>query len=130
MGHAQDIVARLAAQAVGTFGTTIFIGRMPDEPTAAIAIMGYPGMQPQYVHNQATPGYERPRFQVMARAATWTAADTLIRAAFAALASVRNLTINATRYLAFLPLQSPFEIQRDVNDQYMHAFNIEVIASA
>lgn len=127
MSHLDDIATALQSASVGTIGTDLFKGRMPETPVACVSLQTYPGRAPQYVEEQSTPGYERPAFQVMVRNSDHATAETKARAAFDALTLIRNVTVGGTRFLAIRPYQSPFELSRDENDRVLYAFNFEAM---
>lgn len=118
-----EIGTRLAAQSVGTVGTNIFLGQMPDTPDTCIAIMVYPGRSPILTLGHGVQA-ERPRFQILSRSSTFTTAQNNIHKAFNAL-HFGQLTISSVRYLSCDAVQSPFELRRDENQRIVWACNFE-----
>lgn len=127
MADLDAIATVLQTAGVGTVGTDLFKGRMPHEPAACTSLQTYPGMPPQYIQEQAAPGYERPAFQLVVRNPDHVTAETKARLAFTTLAAIRNQTASGVRFVAIRPFQSPFELPRDDNNRVLYAFNFEAL---
>ena len=125
MAVLEELGTYLAAQGVGTVGTDIFYGLLPDSPTPATAVLEYPGREGDYIQERAKVAIEYPRIQVRARAATYAAGRALIELSYQALDAIINATLSGTRYLAVRPIQAPFLLERDANLALVFAFNVE-----
>ena len=79
-----EIASLLETASVGTLGTDLFIGQMPDEPTACTGVFETKGLPPLYVFGQDTVHAEFPRIQIVCRGETMeyeTTRETAERAA-------------------------------------------------
>lgn len=124
----EDLVEYCEAQSLGTAGTDLIPGRLPEKgtPATCTGFVLYGGAGPEHrLDGVRTPTQEFPRVQVRVRAATLAAAMTKAYAIWNKLAAVSNTTLNATRYRAIHVLQSPFELERDGEDRPIVAFNLE-----
>lgn len=122
-----EIADYLQSQGIGTVGTNLFKGLMPESPDAAVAVFEYSGLEVQRVQEVAGVAYEQPRIQVMSRAATYAAARQKAEAVYAALATVKNQELSGIRYLRIQPLQPPFLIGRDANSRPLIVFNCQIL---
>ena len=121
-----EVGAYLQTHGIGTLGTDLFTGIMPDAPDAAVALIEYGGVEPMHALGGGTAKIERPRLQVLARATTYSAARTKIEAAYKVLDALAGETLSGVRYLAVEALQSPFFLRRDENNRVELIFNVQV----
>lgn len=128
MALLDEIGDYLSSQGVGTVGTTLFLGQMPDTPDAAVAVLEYGGVEPVRTMS-SSPAYERPRIQITARAATYPVARSKAQQAWNALDGIgnRNLGSPGVRYVFIEALQSPFSIGSDQNGRARSAFNCQIM---
>ena len=115
----------------GGVATTVYRGFLPDTPDEAVAVYEYPGQEPIRAM-RSSPGQpvaERPRVQVVCRAAAWEYDRSRQKAndAWRLMEGLGERTINGTRYLFVRTLQSPFLLQRDEAQRVVIAFNAEVL---
>jgi len=92
----EEVVGVLVDEGVGEWGVNIFSSSaavLPagDGPYLVVNAVGGPG--PRYIQNSPVPAYQRPTARVMVRASTYVAARAMARAAYDALAQVRNRTL-------------------------------------
>lgn len=66
MALLDDVADYLQQQGIGTRGTDLFVGRMPDEPDAAVVLIDTGGGEPSLIDNIDTPSW-----QVRVRAAAY-----------------------------------------------------------
>ena len=128
MALLEDIRTRLVTASVGVAGTTLFIGRgLPDTPDACVSVQQYAGDAPVDTMGASldAPKIQRPRVQVVARATTFSAAETKAKAAYAALHNFVG-TLNGTRYLRIAALQDVFLMRRDKSNRIICGVNFEV----
>lgn len=126
MSVVDDLAAHLATAGVGTVGTTVFCNQIPTTPDACVVLTEYGGVAPAFtLPASAGVATERPRVQVLTRAATHQAARSKAESAYAALAKVINQTLTATRYLRVSPQQAPFYLRLDGNGRPEYVFNVE-----
>jgi hypothetical protein len=94
----EEVLACLEDAGVGTrgvdlFGTSSAIIPESDGPIVHVHSTGGPG--PVGTHNHGAIAYRRPGAQILARARSGAAAESMIQAAFAALCAVRNREVVA-----------------------------------
>lgn len=126
-----DLIFKLHADGVGTYGTNIFKGSKASIPVlpngaATLQLISTGGTNPDRTHNSVIrPAYLRPTAQLTARADGYSACETMARAAFDSLVSVRNEFINSTWYQEIEPLQSEFiDLGVDEKKQNRLVFNV------
>jgi hypothetical protein len=117
-----DIGNYLQAQGIGTLGTNIFLGLMPDEPDNCIALFEYAGSPPDLHWNGEYPG-----LQVRVRNKSYAAARTKIGEAMTALHGLHEQTLSGTRYLLIKARGSPEILKRDNNNRVELFVNFEII---
>ena len=117
-----EIGAYLATQNVGTVGTDIFLGLMPDQPDNCIALFEYAGSPPDLHWNGEYPG-----LQVRVRNKSFAAARTKIGEAMTALHGLHEQTLSGTRYLLIKARGSPEVLKRDANNRVELFVNFEII---
>jgi hypothetical protein len=114
---ADDIVTILQGAAVGTYGTTIFVGAkaiLPANTPPFIAINVTGGTGPEGTHNLiVVPAYVRPSAQIVARAVQYADAEALAQAAYQAIFPVRNQFVNGVWWRSVTMLQEPFAMPED-----------------
>ena len=124
----QEIGALLATAGVGTVGTSLFLGYMPDQPDACGAIYEYGGERAELGFGVPGVQFENPSVQVVFRAGPqeYAAPRALAETAFRELAEVQATTLSGTRYLIVRPKQSPFEMKRDEAERVYIACNFDI----
>jgi hypothetical protein len=131
MAFEDDLIVRLVARGVGVYGTSIFVSSkaiIPDGAGPYLSITATGGAGPLRTQNAvATPAYQRPSAQLVARATTYAAAKTMARAAYDALVGVRNEAINGVYYREINPVQEPFDLGLDVRGRACSAFNVSCV---
>jgi hypothetical protein len=121
-----ELSAYLAANGIGTLGTDIFIGQLPESPDAACALYEYGGIAPAHTIGGGTAKYERPRVQVVARALTYSAARSKIESIYTLLDAVAGAMLSSVRYLRIEAVQSPAFLERDANNRVTMVCNFQV----
>ena len=117
-----------SSSATLTLGTNLFLGRLPDSPDLCVAVYQYGGEEPlRTMGGDTIASYEKPRIQVVTRAAGYSTAEALSRTIWGYLDAVLNETLTATPYLRISAIQSPFPMERDVQDRVIFAQNFTVI---
>ena len=119
-----DIGAILAANSVGTLGSTLVLGRAPEEPGDLVAVIPYGGMPLE----RTSSGTDRraPRIQVMCRfmdPATSYLKTEQVRQIFRA---VQQFTSGPYVYEAILPTSEPIPLTRDTHGRTPVVLNYEV----
>jgi hypothetical protein len=118
----REIGAYLATKSIGTVGTDIFLGLMPDQPDNCIALFEYAGSPPDLHWNGEYPG-----LQVRVRNKSYAAARTKIGEAMIALHGLHEQTLSGTRYLLIRARGSPEVLKRDANNRVELFVNFEII---
>jgi hypothetical protein len=95
----EEIIKILVTAGVGVYGTTIFDTSKTILPeggaTAFLSIVETSGSPAERTQNSTTlPAYPQPSAQITARATNYTDARALARAAYVALAPIRNVDIS------------------------------------
>jgi hypothetical protein len=121
-----DIAAYLAGEGLGTLGTDLFMGSMPDPPNACVALYEYAGRPPGFVHDSPQPAIRYPRLQVLVRDDDYAGAVSRARSVYTALCGLVNATLGATTYGRVAPLGEPFPLARDESERVVVACNYEV----
>lgn len=119
----QDIANYLAAHAVGTFGTDIFIGREPPQPDSCVTIYDTGGLEPD-TDDQILL---RPKFQIRVRNLTY-------EGGYAKQCAIRDLLIlvgaikTADSVFVGIWLDTDFiALGRDDKDRYLSTMNYRSI---
>lgn len=92
----EELVAVLEAASVGTFEQDIFASSavaLPERDGPYLTIVETGGAGGRRTQNAKAPSSERATAQIIARGKTYEAARTLARAAYDALAAVKNETV-------------------------------------
>lgn len=92
----EELVKVLVDAEVGTYNTNIFASTavaIPPEEGTYLLIVETGGTAPERIQNQIAPAYPRPTAKITVRAAKYVDARTMARAAYDALAAVRNQTV-------------------------------------
>jgi len=87
------VSAGVGIEGVSIFGSTRAI--LPDGAGPILLVKATGGTPPVGTHNAGAGAYRRPGAQIIARASTWQAANTMVQAAYSALVSVRNEEVSA-----------------------------------
>lgn len=127
MPFLNEVKARLVAGGIAT--GAIFLGSKAvipagDGPYIVLVETGGTGS----LRTQNNTAVERPTAQVSCRAATWTAARTMLKTAYDALGGANglfNVTLSGTQYLRLVARQNITDIGLDGAGRALLAFNIE-----
>jgi len=119
---ATDVAEYLEDQSIGTVGTDIFVGQMPDTANNVIAVYEYAGTPPECVGR-----VESPRLVVRVRNATYANARNKARDILYLLHTKANITIESHSYLYIRAVGSINYLGRDAEDRVL--FSIDFIAS-
>ena len=111
-----------------TLGTNLFLGRLPDDPDTCVVLYEYGGDVPvNTMGSDAMPPVERPRMQILTRAAGYSSARTLSLECWTAIEAVLNESLSGTLYHRISANQSPFPLERDSQDRVLFAQNFRVL---
>lgn len=117
-----EIGAYLATQNVGTVGTDIFLGLLPDQPDNCTALFEYAGSPPDLHWNGEYPG-----LQVRVRNKSYAAARTKIGEIMKLLHGLHETQLSGTRYLLIKARGSPEVLKRDASNRIEWFVNFEVM---
>ena len=117
-----DISTYLKEQNIGTPGTDMFLGLMPDQPDNCLAFFEYAGSPPDLHWNGEYPG-----LQVRVRNKSYSAARTKIGTVMKKLHGLCEQTLSGTRYLLIKARGSPEILKRDSNNRVELFVNFEII---
>ena len=129
MPFLDEIADRLAAQGVGTVGSSIFKGSKAVIPTGDgpyLSLTETGGTMPTRIMNESRGHTQRPTAQILARAKNYSTARAMCKAAYDALDGVFNTALNGTIYQRIVARQEPTDLGLDENGRVMIVFNIEV----
>lgn len=118
-----EIAAYLATQSVGTVGTNIFIGIIPDSPDNCVALFEYGGSAPDLVGTYV----ERPNLQVRVRNTSYSTGRAKCASVITALHTLGETTLSGTRYLWVAAKQSPISLGVDAKERYEWSINFQVV---
>ena len=118
----REIGAYLATKSIGTVGTDIFLGLMPDQPDNCIALFEYAGSPPD-LHWAG----EYPGLQVRVRNKSYLAARIKIGEVIQKLHGLHEQELSGTRYLLIRARGSPEILKRDGNNRIEFFVNFEIM---
>lgn len=118
-----DIAAYLQTNSLGTVGTDIFKGSLPDQPDNCIALFEYAGDRPE--HAQGAP-LDKPGLQIRVRNKSYSSARQKCQEIQNLLHGIHEQIINNTRYVLMLANQSPEPLGRDASDRMEFVQNYSV----
>lgn len=108
-----DFASILQTNGIGTVGTDIFKGLLPDQPDAAVAVFMYSGQPPEL-----SAPVDRPAFQVRVRDVDFLTGFNKTTAIQKALHGICESDIGGTHFLLIAANGSPMGIGRDANDRW------------
>ena len=117
-----EIGAYLATKNVGTVGTDIFLGLMPDQPDNCVSLFEYAGSPPD-LHWAG----EYPGLQVRVRNKSYAAARAKIGEIAKELHGLHEQMLSGTRYLLIKARGSPEILKRDASNRVELVLNFEII---
>lgn len=108
-----------APRSRGVVGTTLFYGLMPDSPDTLITLHNMPGRPPEETF-AVLPSDEHLTLQILTRAPTYAAAETL----------ARDIWLDMLAHPTFTHVQaqqSPFLLERDESRRVVFACSYSVM---
>jgi hypothetical protein len=125
----EELADKMATDGVGTVGTNIFIGIMPNSPDACLALYEYAGEGPMEAFNDGGVSLDVPSVQVMSRGGRmdYPAAKTLIVAARNSLTAVTNETLGTVRFLRVREMSAINTLGPDVNDRPLFTVSFQAV---
>lgn len=126
-----EIGAYLAANGIGTVGTDIFLGILPDVPDSCCGLFEAGGMAPYRAFRSAPgqPVAERPRLQVICRDNEFDYSDARTKAGSinALLEGLGDVTLSGCRYLWIGAVAPPSLMGRDDSGRVQIVQNFDVV---
>jgi hypothetical protein len=125
MGWLEDVAENLEDDAVGTVGTSIFAGFLPDSPDSAIAVYDAGGSQ--IPHGHECPWAEH-RLEVRVRAASDSSALTLAASVLASLGWKMKETWNGSLQVIWCEPEDTFsrlEVDQRRRVTYIGRFTVQ-----
>lgn len=128
MAFLDDIGTFLQTQNVGTLGTSLFIGLLPDTPDTCVAVFEYGGEEGIYTMGATkSVRMERPKLQVLVRAAAYSTARTKVQDAYAALDTIAEQDLSGKRYHRVAAMAPPIYLGRDESNRPRFSCNFRVL---
>jgi hypothetical protein len=121
----EDMAGYLVAEGLGTLGTDLFLGQMPDSPDACTVLYQYPGRPPAFTHGDPQPETRYPRVQVLCRELSQPLAMSRATSVYTALCALVNAQHGDSTFLRVAPMQEPFPLQIDASQRVIVACNYE-----
>ncbi len=118
----KEIGTYLQSQGIGTLGTDLFLGLMPDQPDNCIALFEYAGSPPDLHWNGEYPG-----LQVRVRNKSYGTGREKIQRIYELLHGLHNQILSGTRYLLIKARGSPEVLKRDTNNRIELFVNFEIM---
>ncbi len=122
----EEIALFLEQRGIGTRGTDLFTGIMPDTPDSAVAVLERGGSHAEYALDKKGINIENPSISVWARDVSYLTARQKSQDTLDALADIANTWLSNVKYLHARPTTSPFLLKRDENDRVVIAFNVSI----
>ena len=118
----------IQSNSLGTLGTNLFLGKMPATPDYCITVYEYEGMEPHETMGAAPYSIDKPRIQVVVRAARddYPAARDGLNAIRVLIAGITDTTISGTRVLRVTSIGSSIPLGLDDKDRPRLAANFQV----
>jgi hypothetical protein len=122
MAMLEDIGTYMQINSLGTVGTDLFLGLMPDEPDNCTALFEYAGSPPD-LHWQG----EYPGLQVRVRNSSYQAGRAVIESIYDLLHGIFDTDLSGTKYLLIKAQGSPEVLKRDHNNRIEWFNNFAII---
>ena len=121
------LVSTVTAQTL-VLGTNLFLGRLPDTPDICVAVIETAGQSAVDAMGGSTlPAYTRPRAQVLVRAVSYSDASALAEDIFKQIQKIDNESLSGVRYLRASGMQSPFYLERDMEERAVFSCNYQTL---
>jgi len=131
MAFLPEIGTYLAANVTNvslTLGTNLFLGRLPETPDTCVAVIETAGQSAVEAMGGSTlPAYTRPRVQVLVRAVAYSDASDLAEDIYKKMQLIDNESLSGVRYLRADGLQSPFYLDRDMEERAVFSCNYQTL---
>jgi len=122
---ADDVAEYLEDQAVGTVGTSIFVGHMPDAPSDCIAVIQSGGESPEMA-GPISGQIERPRLIVRVRNTSYASGASKANDVLKALHTAGEVSLSGHRYLFIRAVGSVNQLGRDHENRSLFSLDFVV----
>jgi len=122
---ADDVAEYLEDQAVGTVGTSIFVGHMPDAPADCIAVIQSGGESPEMA-GPISGQIERPRLIVRVRNTSYASGASKANDVLKALHTAGEVSLSGHRYLFIRAVGSVNQLGRDHENRSLFSLDFVV----
>ena len=119
----RDISAWVQSLGIGFTAVNTFVGILPDTPDICCTVIGTPGRSPRETHDGGR--IDLGRVAVWVRHPTYATAQSALWSVYEAACAFANSPAGDNDYLALVPLQPPFLLQRDASNRVVMAMNVE-----
>lgn len=111
--------AYLQTNSVGTLGTNIMLGRLPDDPDACVALYESQGLSPSHTMGSSIYSVDRPRIRVVARAARndYPSARSKVEQVRSVLGALRDTTLSGIKIMTVLSTSEVYPVSFDGDDR-------------
>ena len=117
MAWLNDVAEYLEDQSAVTVGTNCFVGYMPDTPATCVAV--YDAGGDYSPHGYSVP-WEEHQIEIRVRAASYSAAETLMTTILGHLNHKQALTFNGSLAVQWVkPIAPPALLERDEKRRYV-----------
>jgi len=118
---------RLVADGVGTLGTTIFLGYLPESPDACVAVYEDRGNGADQVFGTSSVAIERPAIRVVARAVRndYPAARAKIIEVRNSLGDIGDETISGVSFMCVIADSDPYPMGVDGRERAMFGLDLQ-----
>lgn len=111
-----------------TAGTNLFVGRIPESPSNAVALYEPASAPPVYSFGgDGTAGLERPRVQIHVRNESYATGRSLAFDVWQEMHKVVSQSLSGTFYQRIEAIDSPHFLMRDDNDRAIFNMNFQVM---
>lgn len=128
MATLDEIGTYLQTSGIGTLGSSLFIGMLPQTPDTCVAIYEYGGSVGTYTMGSTVSArLEYPRIQAIARAASYSTARAKIQSVYTTLDAVAETDLSSKRYHRIRAATPPIYIGKDESNRPMFSCNFETM---
>ena len=122
---ADDIAAYLQTSSIGTVGTDIFVGHMPDAPANCMAVIQSGGESPEMA-GPISGQIERPRLIVRVRNTSYASGASKANDVLKALHTAGEVSLSGHRYLFIRAVGSVNQLGRDHENRSLFSLDFVV----
>ncbi len=117
----------LQTNSIGTLGTNLFLGKMPDSPDYCVCLYEYEGMAPMQSFGGNPYDVDMPRIQIVVRGARddYPTARDGAKSIKDILSDITDVTISSTKVLRVASLGSTIPLGLDDKDRPRIAANFQ-----